>query len=33
MPLVYLIKAIKKYNNTYKETFERQKIKENEYEK
>ena len=23
MPLVYLIKAIKKYNNTYKETFER----------
>ena len=23
MPLVYLIKAIKKYNNTYKEAFER----------
>ena len=33
MPLVYLIKKIKKYNNIYKETFERQKIKENEYEK
>ena len=23
MPLVYLIKSIKKYNNTYKEAFER----------